>query len=75
MLARLWGQWKRFAQKVGDFQARVLLTLLYFAILGPMGVVVRILKDPLRIKHAPKASVWLPKPAENASLEVARRQF
>ncbi len=75
MLARLWAQWKRFAQKVGDFQARVVLTLLYFIILGPMGVIVRTLRDPLRIKHALRASVWLPKPEENASLEVARRQF
>ncbi len=75
MFARLWAQWKRFAQKVGDFQARVILTLLYFIILGPMAVVVRIMKDPLRIKHTPQASVWSPKPAEKASLEVARRQF
>ncbi len=75
MLARLWGQWKGFAQKIGDFQARVILTLLYFVIFGPMAMVVRILKDPLRIKHAPQASVWSPKPAENPSLEVARRQF
>ncbi len=75
MLARLWARWKTFAQKIGDFQARVILTLLYFVIFGPMALVVRVLKDPLRIKHAPQASVWLPKPAEDTSVEVARRQF
>ncbi len=75
MLARLWGRWKQFAQRVGDFQARLLLTLLYFLLLGPMGMVVRILRDPLRIKHASKTSVWIPKSEENDSLEIARRQF
>ncbi len=75
MLTGLWARWKQFAQKVGDFQARVIITLLYFLILGPMGMVVRILRDPLRIKRAPQTSVWLPKLAEKASLEFARRQF
>ncbi len=75
MLARLWARWKVFAQKVGDFQARLILTLLYFLILGPMGLFVRVLRDPLRTKHGPQTSVWVPRPAENDSLEIAKRQF
>ena len=75
MLARFWLQWKRFAQRVADFQARAILTLIYFLVLAPFGLIVSFLKDPLKTKHPPRSSVWLPRPPENASLENARRQF
>ena len=75
MLTRLWSQWKQFAQKVADFQARVLLTLIYFLILGLFGAVVTVFGDPLAIKRLLRSSLWLTKPIESASLEQARRQF
>ena len=34
---QLWERWKRIARKIGDFQARALMTLFYFLILGPTG--------------------------------------
>jgi hypothetical protein len=72
---KLWAKWKAFAQIVGDFQARILLTLIYFIIVTPFGVLVRVLSDPLKLKHTPHSSTWFPKPAEGATLENARRQF
>jgi hypothetical protein len=75
MLRTLWARWKRFAQKVGDFQARLILTVIYFLILGPFGLVVGFLRDPLRVKHAPQTSIWVPREPEHASLESAKRQF
>lgn len=75
MLARLWSQWKLFARKVADFQARLLLTLIYFLILGFFGVVVRVFGDPLVIRRPAPGSLWIPNAVESPSLEQARRQF
>lgn len=74
MLARVWAKWKPLAQRIGDFQARVILTVLYILLLGPFALFLRLLKDPLRIKRTP-GSLWIPKSSEPASLETARRQF
>lgn len=75
MLARFWSQWKRFARRLADLQARVILTLIYVLILGPFGLIVRFARDPLNMKRPRQTSVWLTKPAETPSLENARRQF
>ena len=34
----LWSAWKRLAHKIGNFQARVLLTILYAVVVLPFGV-------------------------------------
>lgn len=47
---RAWEVWKRIAKGIGDFQARVILFLFYFVILGPFVLVVRWMTDPLTIK-------------------------
>ena len=75
MLRTLWSRWKRFAQKVGDFQARLILTVIYFLILGPFGLVVSLLRDPLRVKHAPQTSIWFLREPEPAGIDGAKRQF
>ena len=75
MLRDLWSRWKRFAQKVADFQARLILTIVYFLILGPFGLVVSLFRDPLKVKHPPKVPQWIPRPVELPTLENSRRQF
>jgi hypothetical protein len=75
VIARLWATWKPLAQRIGDFQARVILTLLYTIILGPYALFIRLFKDPLRARPSPKASLWISTPSEPATLERARRQF
>ena len=74
-MKKLWAKWKAFAQIVGDFQALILLTLIYFVIVTPFGVLVRAFSDPLKVKHTPHSSMWFPKQVEEATLENARRQF
>ena len=70
---RAWEGWKRFARRLGDFQARVLLTLFYFVVAAPFALGVRALSDPLR-RSAPPA--WLPKePAGDDVTAYARRQY
>src|SRR2546425_4413826 len=45
-----WELWKRAAKKIGDIQARILLTVFYVVILGPFALVIRHASDPLGLK-------------------------
>ncbi|MGQ0792575.1 MAG: hypothetical protein ACT4NX_00600 [Deltaproteobacteria bacterium] len=49
-LKALWEWWKPLARKIGDFQARVILTVFYFVFLSPFALIVRFATDPLAIK-------------------------
>ncbi len=71
-LKRLWRAWTRLAHKVGNFQARVLLTVLYALVILPFGLVVRLFGDPLRIKKRP--TNWLEHRNEVQDMEWAHRQ-
>ncbi len=74
LLRRVWNRWKAIAQVIGDFQARIILTLFYFIVIAPGGLIVRAVSDPLQLKPPPGASTWTPHKAENPSLDEARRQ-
>ncbi|HUI52643.1 MAG TPA: hypothetical protein VLX60_12715 [Terriglobales bacterium] len=71
-LKSVWEIWKRLAHKIGNFQARVLLTLLYALPVLPFGVAVRLFSDPLQIKRRPTA--WMEHPADVHNLDWARKQ-
>ena len=82
ILQRLWDGFKRVMCVVGDFQARLILTVLYIIMIAPMGLIVRAVSDPLRIRRPADASVdsyWIPRVEENdpkeTPLDEARRQF
>ena len=72
VVRRLWEGWKRFGRRMGDFQARVLLTVFYFVILAPFALVVRAKADPLGLH---REGGWLPVTRTGEPLERARRQF
>jgi hypothetical protein len=72
-MKRLWQMWKRLARRIGDFQARLLLTLIYIVAILPFGLGVRLFGDPLRLKRRPDR--WLDRPEEPADLNWARRQW
>jgi len=71
-LKRFWGRWKRFAHALGDFQARIFLTIIYAVLVLPFGLVVRFFSDSLKTKRRPTA--WLDYPPVSTGLEEARRQ-
>jgi hypothetical protein len=54
----LWQGWKRIAIKIGDAQARILLTVFYVLIVGPFALVVRFWSDPLRL-NSKNSSGWI----------------
>lgn len=72
MVKRLWKAWKRVAQAIGDFQARILLTIIYVLLALPLGLLVRLFADPLRIKHRPTA--WTERVPEPIDMTWARKQ-
>ena len=73
MLKRLWQGWKRVAHKIGNFQARVILTIIYSILVLPMGLAIRFLADPLRIRKRPKG--WLDRSDSAADMSWARRHW
>jgi hypothetical protein len=74
MLRRLWERWKAIAHAIGTVQARIVLSLLYFLVLGPMALVRRLLADPLDLRPRARPSHWTPRPPADVSLGRARRQ-
>lgn len=75
MIKKIWTKWKTIAQAIADFQARVLLTLVYFIFVAPFGLLVRWFSDPLVLKHNPQRSMWFPKHNPEQTLESIRSQF
>ena len=75
MLAKLWKLWKQFGQFIGDFIARIFLTVFYFTVFVPFGLIVRFGQDPLQLKATDKASFWLKRESHETNLSEARRSF
>jgi hypothetical protein len=75
LLRSFWQRWKRTAKRIGDIQARVLLTVFYFVLLAPFSLVLRRWSDPLAIK-ADTAKGWRSRETGDGSAkEQATRQF
>jgi hypothetical protein len=67
-----WNAWKRIAQKIGNFQARVLLTILYAVVVLPFGLMSRLFSDSLQIKKRP--TQWIDRPADIYDVAWAQKQ-
>jgi hypothetical protein len=72
---KLWERWKRIARKIGDFQARALMTLFYFVILGPVAMVTCWRSDPLAMKPGRPTGWGDREEREGEPMAQARRQF
>ena len=70
-----WSRWRELSQKAADVQARILLTVFYFTLMLPFGVVFGLLKDPLRIKSRPSGTYWVERKPGSETLADAQRQF
>ena len=73
LIKDFWHNWKAFGQFLGDWLARVVLTIFYFTILIPFGLGVRLFADPLQIK---KLSVpyWQPRTTGDQTIDDVLRQ-
>jgi hypothetical protein len=70
----IWERWLGFSKKFGDYQSRVLMAGLYFTLVLPFGLGLRLLGDPLNTRKTPTTSVWHPWEDSPASIDEARRQ-
>lgn len=73
LLKRIWKERLAFGKVMGDFVARVVMTLFYFTLVVPFGFGVRLFKDPLRLKV--KDTRWLAREVKQDTLEDARRLY
>ena len=71
---RLWAAWKRLAHAIGTVQAKLILSLLYLLIVGPVALVRRLTADPLGLRPRPRPTYWVGRAAGDATLARARRQ-
>ena len=77
----LWGRfmdwWMPIAEKIADFNSRVILALVYFVAFAPVGIILRLVSDPLRIKKIEHSedSFWEEHHSDNIDVEAWRRQF
>jgi hypothetical protein len=74
MFKKVWSGWKNIAYKIGNFQARVILSIFYFIIVSPFAVGVKLFSNPLRLKIKTN-SYWISRVFKKHDLEGARRQF
>jgi len=68
--------WMKFALVLGHFNTRIILTVLYYLVMTPVGLILRLFRDPLdRSMKDGNASQWIKR--EQQPVEVGRyeRQF
>jgi hypothetical protein len=75
ILSAAWERWKLIAHAIGNFQARVLLTLFYFVIVPPFALIVKLARDPLGLRPPPGGTFWTDRPEADPDAAAARRQF
>ena len=74
-MKKLWENWKKLAKKIGDFQARLILTVLYFVLVAPFALVVRWGADPLSIKRRAERGWYLKTESKGSPMGRALNQF
>ena len=68
--------WMAFAMVLGHINTRIILTALFYLVMTPVGLIMRLFRDPLdRSLAAPTESQWIKR--ESRPLDAARyeRQF
>ncbi|MEW6007340.1 MAG: hypothetical protein AB1595_04195 [bacterium] len=71
-MKKIFDKWIELAHKIGNFNARVILSIFYFVFITPFALYIKIFKDPLRLK---KRNQWIEKKWVKPDILEARRQF
>jgi len=74
ILRRIYDRWRRAAHAVGVVQTRVIMMVVYVAVVIPTGALMRLSRDPLHLRPRADGN-WLPAQQHERSVEAARRQF
>ena len=73
-LQLIWKKWLKFGRLLGDFIGRLVLTIFYFTIFLPFGIVYRFFQDPLD-KRSHSTPMWLDRKTGDQSYTDVRRLF
>ncbi len=71
----LWEAWKSFSKRMGAFQSRMLLSFIFFTLIFPFALIVKIFSDPLNLKNRMRATHWQERKGPSSNLEDYKRQF
>jgi hypothetical protein len=76
-LAKLFHRgWMTFAYALGYVNSRIILTLFYFLVVVPYGLISRLFgRDPLQLRQRDLESYWTPRSATRQSKEQFERLF
>jgi hypothetical protein len=65
---------REFLERFGDMLSRIVLALIYFVFVTPVGLIIALARDPLRIRRW-SGSAFHPWTASNDTVARARRQI
>jgi hypothetical protein len=69
-------RWMQFAEVLGRFNARVILSVFWILVMTPVGIVRRMLHDPLQRKMRDgSTSTWVRRTPEPVAIDRYRQQF
>ena len=71
MLKKIWVGWKKVAEKIGNFQATVIFSLLFFILVTPFGLVMRLFSNPIKVSSK---SGWIDVVDNTSSLQKLSKQ-
>ena len=72
----IWDAWRDYTHRAGGYQAQVLLSAVYYLVLGPSVLVARLFGTRLLdLDRRPRASYWIERKPLDKSLSALERQF
>ena len=74
IIIQIWKKWLAFGRMIGDFIGRLVLTIFYFTIFVPFGLITRFLRDPLTLRIS-NSIRWTERATTDRMLDDARRLF
>lgn len=76
LLAPVEKVWMSFAAVLGWINTRIILALLFYLVFAPMGLIMRLFRDPLDRKiHDGRKSYWLKKESREFDPQSYQNQF
>lgn len=71
MIKSLWEKWKAIAGRIGDFQFKLVFSVLYYVLIVPVGLISNLFNDYLNLKGTPK---WETLHGEFSNIEDLKEQ-
>ena len=68
--------WMPIAKKIGEFQTKVILSILYFLVMGPISLIAYLIRaDLLKKRRHELSSFWTKQQEALNTIEDCQRQF